>query len=77
MYSEKKHSAVRNILIIIFVALALVAVAACSKFIIDRIGSTNEDGETEVDVDCGNAEGMETLEKAGVFGDMKPKCKKK
>lgn len=71
MYEEKKSSGAGKIIIIVCVIAALAAIGVGAKFLIEHIG-----GKPAVSAEqgCGNKDGMDTLNEAGVFGEGGDNC---
>ena len=75
MYEGGLKSGAHKIITFLFIVCAIVAIVAGCKVVLDHIDS---DGTVTSSKDeCVNEEGMETLEKAGVYGNAKPRCKNK
>ncbi len=73
MYGGDLKSGAHKITTFVFVVVAIVVVAAAAKVVLDHIDG---DGTVTSGSDqCANEEGMATLEKAGVYGNSKPRCK--
>ena len=75
MYEENQGSGGHKVIVIAIALITIVAVGACIKIVLDHVSG---DGTVTSSSDsCENAEGMDTLEKAGVFGGARPRCEKK
>ena len=73
MYESGGESGARKVITVVFIIVAIAAIGACAKIVLDHIDS---DGTVTSGEDtCGNEEGMNTLKEAGVFGSSKPRCR--
>lgn len=75
MYDNGLKSGAHKVATVIFILVAIFAIGALGKIIMDHVDT---DGNVTSAADaCENEEGMDTLEKAGVFGASKPRCEEK
>lgn len=75
MYEENQGSGGHKVIVLVIALITIVAVGACIKIVLDHVGA---DGMVTSSSDsCENEEGMDALEKAGVFGGARPRCEKK
>lgn len=70
MYEVKNDSSARTIIVIICVIVAVAAIAVGANVIIDHAASGGA-GAKEA---CENRDGLDTLNKAGVFGESGGNC---
>jgi len=74
MYDNGLKSGAHKVTMVVFILLAIVVIVSCAKIILSHIDS---DGTVTSSKDaCANEQAMSDLEKAGVFGDSKPRCGK-
>ncbi len=71
MYEEKKSSGASKIIIAVCVIVALAAIGVGAKFLIEHI---NGKPAVSAEQGCSNKDGMDTLNKAGVFGEDGDNC---
>ena len=72
MYDEKNEHGAHSILMAICAAAAILAIAAGAKIVLDHIDGGNS--STSAKDACENKEGMDALNKAGVFGESANNC---
>lgn len=74
MYGSDLKSGAHKITTVVFLLVAIGVVAAAAKIVLDHV---NADGTVTAgkEAQCDNQEGMDTLEKAGVYGSAKPRCR--
>ncbi len=74
MYDNGYKSGAHKVMVVVFTIITIVAIGACAKVILDHVDS---DGTVTSSSDsCANEEAMSDLEKAGIYGAAKPRCKK-
>ena len=75
MYDNGVKSGAHKVMTIVFAIVAVAAIGAAAKIILDRVDS---DGTIKDTSECNESEGKDTLREAGVYGDKaKDKCKNK
>ncbi len=75
MYDNGLKSGAHKVMTVVFILVAIAVVAACAKIILDHIDGNGT--VTSSSDACENEEAMSDLERAGVFGNSKPRCDKK
>ena len=75
MYEENQGSGGHKVIVVVVALISIIAIGACIKIVLDHVSG---DGTVTSSSDsCENEEGMDALEKAGVFGGSRPRCEKK
>jgi hypothetical protein len=74
MYEGGIKAGARVIMRVFFALVAIVIICYFGRVVLSYI---NPDGTVSGSGDCSNSEGFSALDRAGVFGNLHPKCEDK
>ena len=74
MYDNGLKSGAHKVMTVVFILCAIAAIIAGGKVILDHIDSHGT--VTSSKDACENEAAMDELERAGIYGNSKPRCKK-